>query len=73
MSKNKELAKQLKEMELLQPVEVAKIFRCSPEKIRRLLRNKILPGYKIKDNWLIEPKEVKKYLEESHSGASDKH
>ncbi len=49
---------------LMTPEEVAEALQMHVETVKRLLREKKLPGFKVSGQWRISPSELRTYLEE---------
>lgn len=47
----------------LTPEEVAERLKLHPQTVKRLLRQKKMPGYKIEGSWRILPSELLKWME----------
>lgn len=48
---------------LLTPEEAAELLKLHPWTVRRMLREGILPGAKIGDNWRIRRSDIDKFFE----------
>lgn len=50
-------------MDLLTVEEVAKQLRLHPDTVKRLLRDGVIPGYKIQNSWRVKPADLDAYVE----------
>lgn len=56
-------------MELLTVREAADELRVSPETVRRLLRQKVLKGYKLsRQRWAVERQDIDRFVKERANG-----
>ena len=51
--------------------DVAEIFKCSPEKIKRMARSGSLPAFKLGKRWYVRWDDLERYL--SHKVESSSH
>lgn len=47
---------------ILNVQQLASVFECSTEKIKRKLRGQQLPGFKFGKNWFVRVEDLEKYL-----------
>jgi excisionase family DNA binding protein len=58
------------EREYMRTHEVARILRISQGQVMRLMRRKVLPGFRLGRVWLVRRKELEQYLANLQRGAN---